>query len=105
MNIIKVGVAALGLAAMTGCVSAPFVPPMGLVSEVKAPLSTDGNWKAGLKSGKASVKCVLGLYAWGDASITEAARNGGLSRVDYVDYEYTNVIGIWQRATVVVYGE
>lgn len=90
---------------LCGCVSAPFQPPAGLISQVQAPLSTEGNWKVGLKSGSASAKCVLGLYAWGDCSITEAAANGGLKRVDYVDYRYDNVIGIWQKATVTAYGE
>lgn len=92
-------------AALCGCVSAPFVPPTGMVAQVKAPLSTDGNWKVGLKSGSASSQSVLGLYAWGDCSITAAAEAGGLKRIDYVDYEYDNVIGVWQKVTVTAYGE
>lgn len=90
---------------LCGCVSAPFTPPLGLLSTTKAPLSTDGNWKVGLKSGSASSQSVLGLYAWGDCSITAAAREGGLKRVDFVDYKYDNIIGIWQRVTVIAYGE
>lgn len=82
----------------------PFQPPEGMVSRVKAPLSTDGNWKVGMKSGSADVQCVLGLCARGDCSTTAAA-NGGLKRVDYVDYSYGNIIGIWQKATVKAYGE
>ena len=96
---------ALICAGLCGCVSAPFQPPCGMLSATRAPLSTDGNWKAGLKSGEASAKCVLGLYAWGDCSVTAAAREGGLKRVDYLDYEYDNVIGIWQKVTVTAYGE
>ena len=92
-------------AALCGCISAPFQPPMGMISQVKAPLSTDGNWNAGMKSGSADVQCVLGLCAWGDCSITAAAENGGLKRVDYVDYSYDNVLGIWQRAKGTAYGE
>ena len=95
----------LPCAALCGCVSAPFQPPMGLLSTTRAPLSTDGNWNAGLKSGSAEAKCVLGLYAWGDCSVTAAARNGGLKRVDFLDYQYDNVIGIWQSVTVTAYGE
>ena len=94
-----------GLCAVCGCVSAPFMPPMGLISTTKAPLSTEGNWKVGLRSGKAESKSVLGLYAWGDCSITKAAQNGGLTRVDFVDYQYDNIIGIWQKVTVTAYGE
>jgi len=97
--------AAIGCAALVGCVSAPFQPPSGLVAVTKAPLSTDGNWKTGVKSGSSTSKCVLGLYAWGDCSVTAAAKKGGLTRVDYLDYSYLNVIGIWQEVTVTAYGE
>ena len=91
--------------ALCGCVSAPFQPPVGLVSSSKAPLSTDGNWKVGLKSGSSSAQSVLGVYAWGDCSITTAAQNGGLKRIDFLDYKYDNVIGVWQKVTVTAYGE
>ena len=101
----KLLIASVSGAALCGCVSAPFMPPTGMVAEVKAPLSTDGSWKVGQKSGSAASQSVLGLYAWGDCSITAAARAGGLTRVDYVDYKYDNVIGIWQKVTVTAYGE
>ena len=93
---------AIGVA---GCLSAPFQPPSGVVSVTTAPLSTEGNWDIGTKSGKSSSFSVLGLYASGDCSIATAARNGGLKKSGHVDYEYVNVIGIWQKATVIVYGE
>ena len=101
----KLLIASLCGAALCGCMSAPFQPPVGMIAKVKAPLSTDGNWNAGMKAGSAAVQCVLGLYAWGDCSITAAAENGGLKRVDYVDYDYDNILGIWQRAKVTAYGE
>ena len=88
-----------------GCLSAPFQPPSGVVSVTTAPLSTEGNWDVGSKKGEASSFSVLGLYASGDCSIATAARNGGLKKIGHVDYEYLNVIGIWQKATVIVYGE
>jgi len=93
---------AIGVA---GCLSAPFQPPSGVVSVTTAPLSTEGNWDVGSKKGKASSFSVLGLYASGDCSIATAAHNGGLKKIGHVDYEYFNVIGIWQKATVIVYGE
>jgi len=102
---VRVLVAAAACVTMVGCVSAPFQPPCGLVAVTKAPLSTDGNWAAGSKSGSSTAKSVLCLYAWGDCSVTAAARNGGLKRVDYLDYSYLNVIGIWQEVTVTAYGE
>ena len=93
------------LIGVAGCLSAPFQPPGGVVSVTTAPLSTEGNWDVGSKRGEASSYSVLGLYASGDCSIAAAARNGGLKKIGHVDYEYFNVIGIWQKATVIVYGE
>lgn len=90
---------------VAGCLSAPFQPPSGLISVTTAPLSTEGNWDVGSKKGEASSFSVLGLYASGDCSIATAARNGGLTKIGHVDYKYDNVIGIWQKATVIVYGE
>ena len=97
--------ASLFAVGVAGCLSAPFQPPSGAVSITKAPLSTEGNWEVGSKKGEASSFSVLGLYASGDCSIAAAARNGGLKKIGHVDYEYFNVIGIWQKATVIVYGE
>ena len=97
---------ALSLAfGVAGCLSAPFQPPGGVVSVTTAPLSTEGNWDVGSRKGEASSFSVLGLYASGDCSIATAARNGGLKKIGHVDYEYLNVIGIWQKATVIVYCE
>ncbi len=90
---------------VAGCLSAPFQPPGGMVSVTTAPLSTEGNWDIGSKQGEASSYSVLGLYASGDCSIATAARNGGLKKIGHVDYKYFNIIGIWQEATVIVYGE
>ena len=97
--------ASLLAVSLAGCLSAPFQPPSGVVSVTTAPLSTEGNWEVGSKRGEAFSTSILGLYATGDCSIATAARNGGLKKIGHVDYEYVNVIGIWQKATVIVYGE
>lgn len=86
---------------------APVVPPGGLFySNVKAPIDVDAATTAmSSKSGSSESASVLGLFAWGDASITSAAQNGGLSTVNHVDYEYFNVLFIYQKFTTKVYGE
>lgn len=88
-----------------GCLSAPFQPPTGLVTVQKAPLSTDGNWKTGTKKGESSSMSILGLVAVGDCSVDAAAKAGGLEKIHYADYGYKNFFGIYQSATVIVYGE
>ena len=99
--------AAVGAMALfvSGCLSAPFEPPVGLVSIIKAPLSTEGTWEMGSKSGEASSISILGLAALGDCSVSTAAAAGGISKVNHVDYEYRNYVGVYQKATVIVYGE
>ena len=88
-----------------GCVVAPFQPPMGAVSVVQAPLSTEGNFNAGSKRGEASVISVLGLVSVGDCSIDAAVKSGGLQKVNHLDYGYLNIIGVYQKTTVIAYGE
>lgn len=104
-NSYTIGAVALAAALFSGCLSAPFQPPSGVISVTKAPLSTEGNWKIGWKRGEASSTSILGLYASGDCSIATAARKAAMEKVGHVDYEYTNYLGIWQKVTVIVYGE
>ena len=99
---------AIGMGLMIGCAGclvAPFQPPTGMVTSYKAPLSMEGNWKAGSKKGEASSMSILGLVAVGDCSISAAMQNGGLKTASFVDYEYFNVLGFYQKATVRVTGE
>ena len=91
------------------CVVAPVVPPLGAVySNVNAPidLSSGQGKQIGPDKGKASTVDIFYLFAFGDASINAAARNGNLKTVNHVDYEFKNVLfGIYSRYTTVVYGE
>jgi hypothetical protein len=91
-----------------GCIQAPFMPPMGAVfSQVKAPLDIEYNSAqlAGAKQGQASSISILGLIAIGDCSTQAAAQAGGITTVNAADYDYFNVLGIYQRATVIVHGQ
>jgi hypothetical protein len=49
----------------------------------------------------------IGIVAasWGDASISAAMRNGGITRIHHVDHETTNLLGVYARYTTIVYGE
>ena len=91
-----------------GIYQAPVIPPNALiVTSIKAPLSI--NYDAtplSTRKGAAESIMVLGLVAFGDCSITTAARNGELKVVNYADYEYFSVLfGIFTRFVVVAYGE
>jgi hypothetical protein len=95
-------------AGLVGCgVVAPVVPPIAAVyTSVNAPLDTDlQDTKLGPKKGEASCMSILGLVAVGDASIREAAKNGGITTIQSADYNYVNVLGVYQEFTTIVYGE
>lgn len=90
----------------TGCLVAPVVPPVALVySNIKAPLDVDVNETVlGSLRGEASATMILGLFSFGDAGLYAAAQNGRLETIDSADYEFVNVLGIYQRFTTIVYG-
>lgn len=90
-----------------GCaIQAPFVPPVAAVyTSIEAPLDVDYNATTlGMRTGTASAHNVLGLFAFGDASTQAAATAGGLLSINHADYKYFNILGIYQKTTVVVYG-
>ncbi|PYN11407.1 MAG: protein trl [Candidatus Rokuibacteriota bacterium] len=45
------------------------------------------------------------VFATGDASISAAAKNGGITRIHHVDHETMNILGFYAKYTTIVYGE
>lgn len=71
------------------------------------PISRVDNSVQPTKSGKACVKSTLGVVSTGDSSIDTAKKNGGISKVAFVDrtFEAFNLyIPIFQKGCTVVYG-
>lgn len=101
-------VAALGACVMlSGCLVAPVIPPVGIIySDIKAPLDHDFSGETvGTRSGSAETMSIIGCVALGDASIKTAAANGGITKIHSVDYEYVNIVGVYQKYVTVVHGE
>ena len=90
---------------LAGCYSLPTPNgPMGsLYTDTTGPLAVTSNGRSS-KVGRAEATGFFGL-AFGDASIAEAQRDGGISTIHHVDYEITAVLGIYVKYTTVVYGE
>ena len=89
---------------LSGCAFAPVVPPRGLLyNDQKAPLF--GGRSAGPLVGEASSYSVMFLVGWGDSSIRAAAKNGGITRIQNVDYRLVHFLGLYQRFTVIVSGD
>lgn len=95
--------------ATSGCIGlvAPVMPPQGwVVTSYKAPLDYDQEESlVGTKTGTSESICILGLVAVGDASTRTAARNGGLTKLHGADYEYLNILFVFQQYRTVVNGE
>lgn len=91
---------------LTGCAAHSVSPVTGLLyTEVSAPFAVADGSTTGMKVGKSTAKSILGLIARGDASISAAAKDGGITTIHYVDYESKNTLGIIATFTVIVYGE
>jgi len=52
------------------------------------------------------MESVLWLIAWGDASTSAAAKQGGLMTVNHMDRETLFVLfGLYTKTTTIVYGD
>lgn len=92
---------------VTGCAASAKAPVTGfLYTDVTAPVATSiDNSVKPLKSGTAFAQSILGWIAIGDASVRTAARNGGITKIHYVEQHTQSVLGIVATYTVTVYGE
>jgi hypothetical protein len=90
-------------AVLTGCAvgHGPVVAPITL--DMKGPVAV-GPAAGSSKIGRAEAWGIL-VYATGDASISAAMRNGGITRVHHVDHETLNILGFYAKYTTIVYGE
>jgi hypothetical protein len=97
------------LLVLSGCVGydAPVVPPTGfLYTNTQAPIDIDADQtQLGTKRGESTSSTVLGLFAWGDASVYAAANAGGITTIRHVDYKCNNILSVYATFTTVVYGD
>jgi hypothetical protein len=88
---------------LAGCAS--FLPAGGFYVDAKAGIGAGGGDLSYSKTGTAQCISVLALVAIGDASIQTAAKNGGIKRIKYVDYEVRNILGVYGEYKTIVYGD
>jgi hypothetical protein len=80
-------------------------PVSGFVyTDVDGPMAVTDN-TVGAKVGTAEAKSILGWVATGNASINEAAKKAGITKISHVDYHSTNILGVYATFEVRVYGE
>ena len=102
---LKCSMLALTCAALlSGCAvvgHGPVTAPITI--NMKGPVSA-GPAATGPKVGRAEAWGIL-VFATGDASISAAAANGGITRIHHVDHETLNILGIYAKYTTIVHGE
>lgn len=100
LGMMVAGVAAL---ALSGCAMAQSPVSGMLYTSVQAPLSAT-SVSGAARTGTSSCSSILGILATGDCSITTAARAGGITEIQSVDYESTNLLGLYATFTTKVNG-
>jgi len=105
MRMAKGMVVAVALLGLVGCAQIVMSPLMGVAyTEVSGPITATSS-ERGSKVGVAEATSILGLIATGDASIAAAARNGGIMQIRTVDYDSTNILGLYATFTTRVTGD
>lgn len=81
---------------------------VGLFTDIKATpmmLATRMDASTFSKEGKAESSNILGLINTGDCSVTEAMKNGGITKIHHVDIQTVNYLGLFGKTICHVYGE
>jgi len=105
-SFLSLAVATMIALGFTGCA----ISPVGwLYTDATTPavdleVASDMNAKA-TKVGKSTCTNILGLVMTGDCGIDAAMRSGGINKVQSVDMEIMNILGIIYKTTTVVRGE
>jgi hypothetical protein len=101
-------IAGCGVSRTKGIVS----PPIGLIfTHYKAPIAIDlSETPVGDMEGESGAHYLrepfFGTsYAWGDASTNSAAQEGRLPKIEYIDYEYFQILGLYSKFTIKAHGK
>ncbi|WNG38944.1 hypothetical protein F0U60_39060 [Archangium minus] len=105
-----VAVLSIGATGLSGCAGAAFIgrPVIGTTTLYAATSATEfinEQTKLGTKSGEGCVTSILGIVTTGDATATEAARKAGINRVTHIDHKFENILGLYAKYCVMVYGD
>ncbi len=64
-----------------------------------------GQGKTGDKTGEACATGILGIAAFGDASVDAAKKAGGVSDVHSVEFRAMNILGIYTQGCTEIHGK
>lgn len=91
-------------ALLTSCAAVKSPVTGYIYTGTKSALAVTEN-PTGTKKGTASAVSILGWVATGDASVEKAAKEAGITKISHIDEESTNILGIYAKYTITVYGE
>lgn len=74
-----------------------------LYTDVKSPVAVTSN-SGSSKVGTSKASMVIGI-ATGDASIEAAAKSAGITKIHHVDSHASNILGVYGKYVITVYGE
>ena len=110
-NLISLAVCLTILFSLVGC-TFPLARPMPLGTGVvysNLRFSDDGypvnDALVGSRKGKSSMSEILCCFASGNASVTRAAQDAGITKIKTVEHQYFNILLIYQSYTTFVTGE
>ena len=100
----------LGATFLTGCagvafVGRPIIGTVGLYASTSATEFINEQTKLGNKSGEGCVTSILGIVTTGDASAATAARAANINRITHIDHKFDNILGLYAKYCVQVYGD
>jgi TRL-like protein family len=88
---------------LSGCAIGHAPVTAAITLNERGPVSA-GSAAGSSKVGRSEAWGIL-VFATGDASISTAMRNGGITRIHHVDHETSSFLGIYAKYTTIVYGE
>ncbi len=111
MKTLFFGAAIASIALITGCAqtggpsTSSALGIGGIIIDHRSPASfnIDNNVQCA-KCGKSSSKSIV-VFTTGDSSLKAAMDNGGITKVNHVDYEVKNIFNVYSEATTIVWGE
>jgi hypothetical protein len=90
-------------ALVSGC--ATQVPCGFILIDNTLPLQVGDAAAKSTKVGTATSQSYLAMIAVGDSSIQAACKNGGITKINHVDWQVKSILGFIGEYTTTVYGE
>jgi hypothetical protein len=100
----RLAIPLLSAALLAGCTSMGNAPVTSLITLNEMGPVAVGSAAGSAKVGRSEAWGIL-LFATGDASISTAMKNGGITRIHHVDHETSTFLGVYAKYTTIVYGE